>query len=468
MDLSQQLADRILAIRPAGLDEKDVDQVARLLLDYSGCAYSGMEQPAARALRQWAGTYRGTGECGLLASGPRVPASIAALVNGTAAHSYELDDTHDATLSHPSAVVISAALAVAAERSSSGAEVLAAIVAGYETIARIGSAANALNVIEFGFHPTALFGGFGAAAAAGLLRKVDADTLLCAWGHALSLASGSTQFSDEAKGTDTKRTHAGYAAQQGVLAVEFACSGVQAPRRPIDGKYGFLHLYGRDPRPERLTAQTGHFAIHDISMKPYACCRQFHSAIDGLRDATSNFSALKQIRGITIRGPRILKDQHMLMRPQSPMAAQYSLPYVVGATLAFGPGRFDAFAPENLANENILRWADGVKVEYDEELQACFPEHFGTEVEIEFADGRRETRRVLDSRGTPALPLSWEQIVEKAEGLTASIEPILDMEKLQEAVRSLFAAQGIEELDVLLSADAHTRHVVTAVRGSAA
>lgn len=468
MNLSQQLAERILAIRPAVLDARDVEEVSRLLLDYSGCAYSGTKQPAARALHRWAGAYAGSGACGLLAGGPRVPAPVAALVNGTAAHSYELDDTHDATLSHPGAVVISAALAVAAETGSSGAEVMAAIVAGYETVARIGAAANALNVIEYGFHPTALFGGFGAAAAAGLLRRVDADTLLCAWGHALSLASGSTQFSDEAKGTDTKRTHAGYAAQQGVLAIEFACAGVEAPRQPIDGKYGFLHLYGRDPRPERLTAQTAHFAIHDISMKPYACCRQFHSAIDGLRDATSDFSTLDGIRGITIRGPRILEDQHMLMRPESPMAAQYSLPFVVGATLAFGPGRFDAFAAENLADKNILRWADSVRVEYDEELQACFPEHFGTEVEVEFADGRRETRRVLDSRGTPALPLSWEQIAEKADGLTAGMEPALDMERLQEAVRGLVVAPGTEELDVVLSADAHARHVMVAASGSAA
>lgn len=468
MNLSRLLAEQILAIRPAVLAEGDIEEVARLLLDYSGCAYSGTEQPAACAFRQWARSYSGAGECGLLAGGPRVPAPIAALVNGTAAHSYELDDTHDATLSHPGAVVISAALAVAAETRSSGADIVAAIVAGYETITRIGTAANALNVIEFGFHPTALFGGFGAASAAGLLHKVDADTLLCAWGHALSMASGSTQFSDEAKGTDTKRTHAGYAAQQGVLAVEFACAGVEAPRRPIDGKYGFLHLYGRDPRPERLTQEADRFSIHQISMKPYACCRQFHSAIDGLREATSDFSGLDQIREITIRGPRILEDQHMLLRPESPMAAQYSLPYVVGATLAFGPGRFDAFALENLANENILRWADSVKVEYDAELQACFPEHFGTEVEVAFADGRSETRRVLDSRGTPSLPLSWEQIVEKAEGLTKDMEPALDMEKLQDAVRGLFAAPGIEELDLALSVDAHARHMLMAVDGNAA
>lgn len=453
MNLSERLAAQALAITPDRLEARDVDQLARLLLDYAGCAYSGTHQPAAAALKRWAAAYAGAGRCGLLAGGPRVPAPVAALVNATAAHSYELDDTHDATLSHPGAVVISAALAVASETGSSGGEVMAAITAGYEAMTRIGAAANALNVIEFGFHPTGLFGGFGAATAAARLRGLEADTLLCAWGHALSMASGSTQFSDEAKGTDTKRAHAGYAAHAGVLAVELACHGLEAPRRAIDGKYGFLRLYGRDARPEILEEDGDNFAIHAISLKPYACCRQFHSAIDALRETTDGFAKVDAIRHITIRGPRIFADQHMLLRPRSPMAAQYSLPFVLGATLAFGPERFDAFASENLANPAILRWADMIGVEYDEELQACFPAHFGSEVEVVFADGETRTQRLLDSRGTPALPLSRAQIAAKAEGLVAGMAPELDMERLQEVILGLHEAPDTRDLDALLSAD---------------
>lgn len=453
MNLSQRIAERVLAIEPDALEPGDLGQVDRLVLDYAGCAYSGVRQPAGAALKRWAWQYEGAGGSGILAGGPRVPAPVAALVNGTAAHCYELDDTHDATLSHPGAPVISAALATAAETGSSGAEVIAAIVAGYEAMCRIGAAANALNTIEFGWHPTSLFGGFGAATAAAKLRGLDADGLLCAWGHALSMASGSTQFSDEARGTDTKRTHAGYAAQQGVQAVEFAMHGVEAPRRPIDGKYGFLHLYGREARPQHIERPAARFAIHEISMKPYACCRQFHSAIDALRETTDDFARTDEIEGITVRGPRIFADQHMLMRPESSMAAQYSLPFVVGATLAFGPGRHDAFSPENLRDPGILRWADMVQVEYDAELQSTFPEKFGSEVELTFTDGETRTRRVLDSRGTPALPLSWEQIVEKAAGLTADMEPALDLAALQDAVRGLRDAPDTRALDTVLTAD---------------
>src|SRR5262245_8445937 len=160
-DLSARFADRILAMEGTALDAADREQIARLLFDVAACAYGGTRQETVAALIRWARPYRGAGKAGVVGAGFRVPAPVAALVNATAAHSYELDDTHDATLSHPASVVAPAALAVAAERNSSGAQFAAAVAAGYEAMARIGMAANAAPVIEAGFHPTALFGGFG-------------------------------------------------------------------------------------------------------------------------------------------------------------------------------------------------------------------------------------------------------------------------------------------------------------------
>jgi 2-methylcitrate dehydratase PrpD len=309
---------------------------------------------------------------------------------------------------------------------------------------RIGMAANASHVIEFGLHPTALFGGFGAAAAAARLKGFDSERLRCAWGHVLSMASGSMQFSDETKGTAVKRVHAGYAAQQGVLAAELAEAGIEAPQRALDGKYGFFKLYGREARPELLLERPARLAIHDISMKPYACCRQFHSMIDGLRSATDDFARLDTIRAIKVRGPRVLAEQHMLRRPSSPMAAQYSLPFVVGATLEMGPARYDAFATDNLANPAILRWADMVEVDFDGEMQAQYPAHFGSVVEVAFADGRVRAERVLDSRGTPARPFTWAQLHEKAAALTGQCRPPLDLALLQESIQGLAHANDVE------------------------
>jgi 2-methylcitrate dehydratase PrpD len=451
-NLSADFATQIIEFRQGTLTDGDIEQLSRLIFDYVVCAYSGSQQPASAAMRKWAAPYDGAGVSLVVGTRQRATAPVAALVNGTTAHSYELDDTHDATLSHPGSVVISAALAVASQQNSSGSEFLRAVVAGYEAMSRVGLAANAGEVIEFGFHPTAAFGGFGAAAAAAALKGLPLDNLLTAWGHVLSMAAGSMQFSDETEGTAIKRVHAGYAAQQGVLAAEMSEAGIGAPHRSIEGKYGFLKLYTRRPRPELLSREADKLAIHNISFKPYACCRQFHSVIDALAEVTDSFTST-DIVGLTVRGPRVLSDQHMLMRPTSPMAAQYSLPFVVGATLEFGPTNFDAFSDENLNHEKILHWADMLKVESSDEIQAHYPDHFGSEVEASFTGGKVRTKRVLDSRGTPGNPFSWKNLTDKAENLTAKCRPQLEIAKLQTIVGALNASKSIRDLEDVLAVD---------------
>ena len=104
-------------------------------------------------------------------------------------------------------------------------------------------------------------------------------------------------------------------------------------------------------------------------------------------------------------GPEILVSQHMLRRPQSVMAAQYSLPYALGASIVYGPGRYEGYEEERLADPRILALADRVDAVADDAMQAAFPVHFGSWVELAVADGTRRRTEVLDSRGTPARPL---------------------------------------------------------------
>jgi len=230
-NLSLSFAREILAIGHGRLSPADRDQVRYLLFDCLGVSRVGATLAWAKAMTEWAGRFRGSGKAPIVGTGLEVAPSVAALINGTAAHGYELDDTHDASMSHPGAVVIPAAMAVAAEIGTSADELTAAVASGYEAMTRVGMAAHAHRVIQDGYHPTALFGGFGAAAAAACLLNLDEHGLARAWGHVLSLAGGSMQFSDEREGTTVKRLHAGYAAQNGVLAAELAQRGISAPAR---------------------------------------------------------------------------------------------------------------------------------------------------------------------------------------------------------------------------------------------
>jgi len=296
-------------------------------------------------------------------------------------------------------------------------------------MARVGMAAHAHQVIQDGYHPTALFGGFGAAAAAACLLNLDEHGLARAWGHVLSLAGGSMQFSDEREGTAVKRLHAGYAAQNGVLAAELAQRGISAPARALDGRYGFLALYAKRPRLDALSVKADvPLQIHSISIKPYSCCRLFHSLIDGLREVSGGFKLpYEAITRIDVSGPDCMLDHHMMRRPTSVMAAQYSMPFIVGATLAYGPHRFDAYREDRLGDARILGIVDKVEGAADAEIEAQFPAHMGTAVAITLRDGSVRTARVMDSRGTPANPLSLDELTGKAQGLMHDVDRRADM-----------------------------------------
>ena len=452
-DRTRLLAEEMTDLAYEVLAPEDVEQVKRLLLDHAGVTRRGADMSWSSALAGWAATLGSGGGCTIVGSAVRAAPSIAALVNATAAHGMELDDTHDESLSHPGAPVIAAALAASEATGASGEAMIAAMVAGYEVMARVGMATGADEVIERGFHPTALFGGFGAATAAAKLYGLDAEGMAQTWGLVLSAAGGSMQFSQDASGTTVKRLHAGYGAQHGIMAAEHARLGIAGPARAFDGRYGLCTLFGTDPRPERLERAAGApFQIHRISLKPYPCCRLFHSTIDALREVTEEFTTPDEaIAEITVGGPDILVSQHMLCRPQSVMAAQYSLPYAMGASIVCGPGSYEGYEEERLADLRILALADRVDAVADSGMQAAFPAHFGSWVELATPDGTRRRADVLDSHGTPARPMAADALAEKIAGLLAALDDGPEVDLLTDAVWSLEGSDGLARLTALLA-----------------
>ncbi|MEM9682154.1 MAG: MmgE/PrpD family protein, partial [Pseudomonadota bacterium] len=372
----------------------------------------------------------------------------AALANGTSAHGYELDDTHEPSRSHPGAVVLSAALAVGMETGASGRDVMAAAAAGYEVMTRLGMAAGAVKVTEVGFHATALFGPFGAATAAARLMGLNAAQLAQAWGLALSMTGGSSQFAFEPKGTMVKRMHGGIPAQNGVIAAQLASLGVEAPVRSFEGEQGFLHLYGHSPEPELLLRKPGEpLQIHAMSFKPYSCCRKFHSLIDALEQTTDGFTAdPHSIDRITVYSPSGSIEKHQMTRPDSVMAAQYSMPYIVGATLTFGPRRFDAYGSDHHRDETLLAIVDRVEAVLDTDLDRHVPKAMPNRVRLRFKDGDERSATVIESLGSPEEPLSWDGVYTKAEALVQMTEPSIDLSGIADAVEALDGMPDVGDL----------------------
>ncbi len=451
-ELTHRLAQTCLGLGFDDLSDADIEQLEKLLLDHLGVASRGCRTPWAAALTRWAEPYRGSGGATVLGSDILASAAGAAFVNASAAHGLELDDTHDESVSHPGAPVIAAALALAQQHGLSGRALLPAIAAGYETIGRIGAATGADAVIVRGFHPTSLFSGFGVAAAAAHLLGLSAQQLCHAWGLCLSMAGGSMQFSQESSGTTVKRLHSGYGALHGVMAAELAALGIDGPLQAFDGSYGLCRNFGSAPDIRRLLKDGGEpLEIHRISFKPYPCCRLFHSTLDALRQVTDDFSlAPAEIAAIRVGGPAIMVSQHMIRRPASVMAAQYSLPYTLAAALLHGPAALSGFSPEAMADADLLALAERVQAQEDAQMEASFPAHFGSWVELTTGAGARRRAEVLDSLGTPANPMSAQALVEKFDQLHADLPPAASGRQLQAAIATLKNDTAIGPLLALL------------------
>lgn len=446
--LTAGLAEEIVALRATALTDRDYGQLRNLLLDHLGCCYRGACVPWGTKMRRWAAQQHAAGDAPLFADAMTTSPAVAAFVNATAAHGLELDDTHDESISHPGAPVIATALALAATRDCTTDEFFAAIVAGYEVVARVGAATNAAHVVEHGFHPTSLFAGFGVVAVAAVMRDFDAERLQRAWGLMLSMAGGSMQFSQETAGTTVKRLHGGLAALHGVMAADLAALGIDGPEQALDGRYGLLNIFGGDQRFERLTLRHADAPeIHRVSFKAYPCCRFFHSTLDALRELTAEFSVdAASILRYRVGGPEVLSTQHVVRRPESEMAAQYSLPFALGAATVYGPRSVDGYAADALADERVLAIADRVEVVADSDLQAQFPDHFGSWLEIELADGRVRRAEVLDSIGTPANPMDLDELIAKFDNLVAPVNADLKGADIALAVESLDCKESLRKL----------------------
>ena len=223
-------AERLAAFAVA-LRHDDVPSAVRTravvhVLDAVGCAYAASALDEGTEARTVAIAQGGTAAAAVIGTRVRLPAPGAALANGTLMHALDYDDTHPPSICHITTVVAPAALAVAAATGASGAELVTAYVAGCETVARIGAAADG----EFhrrGFHATGVCGVFGATVAAARLLRLDAAATTWALGIAGSFAPGLLEFLGD--GSSTKRLHAGGAARAGVEAALLAAAGATGP-----------------------------------------------------------------------------------------------------------------------------------------------------------------------------------------------------------------------------------------------
>jgi 2-methylcitrate dehydratase PrpD len=425
MSVTKILSDYSAAIDLATLPPEVVDRARFLLLDLVGNMVRARHDSESTQPMINAALALGYGQGGFAVFGDQAgyTASGAAMLNGVLAHSLDFDDTHAAGSLHPGAPVIPAALAAGEMTGASGADVLAAIVAGYEVTCRIALALPAGAHYARGFHPTATCGVFGAAAAAGRVFGLSGDEIASAMGIALSQSAGSLQFL--ANGAWTKRFQVGWAAMAGLTAATLAREGFKGAAEALEGKAGFLRAYAPDPTPERALQGLGtQFELMNTAVKPYPSCRYGHAGIDAMlalrEEHGLTAGEVERITYGTSRSGMILVGEPAAKRanPENVVDGQFSGPFVLASALATGAMGWDSY--KSLYDPTIRELLPKVVCQHDPEVEAEFPTNMAGKVTVH-ARGQDFTRMVVVPKGEPANFLTESELRFKFAGLVDSV-----------------------------------------------
>jgi 2-methylcitrate dehydratase PrpD len=421
----------------------DVRTVAsQCVLDWLGCALAALQEEAPRILLDELISRGGAQQSIAIGSALRLPAASAAEYNGTLGHMLDYDDVHLAITGHSTAVMMPALLAMAQQRGDvSGAQLMAALVAGCEMVCRVGKLI-APSHYGRGFHSTATAGSLGAAMACAHLAGLSEDKACIA----LSLAATQAGGLKALFGTMGKPWHAGLAARNGLMAAQLAARGFTGPQDVLEHGQGFANAFSDDFHPDAALAEpAGGWHIRDTLFKYHASCYGTNACMEALSALQSEHGFTAQdVESVGIVAHASCATFCNIPAPTNETEAKFSLRACAAMTLAGLDTSVPAvFSAESLAHPQVRRLVPVVQVSFREDIPSM-----ASEVRVTLKSGGEH--RMFHDSGIAAQDLAVQQ-----EKLQAKFHAIVSPVCGEDASRNvLLAVHGLAttSLDPLAAA----------------
>ncbi len=438
-EVTRALAARASALTYDALPDEVRALARQCVLDYYGVALAGADEPLAAILLDEFAEAGGVAQASVIGHKTRLPALSAALINGAIGHALDYDDVNLAMPGHPSVAILPGLLALAEARQSSGREVIAAFVAGYETACRIGLALRPGHY-NLGFHATGTVGSFGAAAACARLLGLDTEATARALGIAGTQAAGlKSQF-----GTMCKPFHAGKASQNGLLAARLAARGFSSRPDLVECEQGFALTHGPDFRPEAALADPpSRFHIFANLFKYHAACYLTHGPIECARSIRERHAAKpEEIARIALSLDRSCDRVCNIPSPTDGLESKFSLRQTVAMALSgVDTASLVAYSVENANDPALVRLREKVTVDFrDGWPQAA------AELEVATTDGR--VLKASHDAGIPGADIAaqGERLAAKFDALA---EPALGAARTRELRAVILGLDGLRDVSAL-------------------
>lgn len=393
--LTANLVARARAIRHDTLPEEVRALARQCVLDTLGCALAGTGDELTRILLADLAEEGGTRAATVIGHKTRLPAMAAAMMNGTSGHALDFDDVNMAMPGHPSVAVLPGLLALAETRGASGADVIAAFVAGYETACRVGRLIAPGHYDGLGFHATATVGCIGAAAACAHLLGLDEAQFATAIGIAATQAAGLKSMF----GTMCKPLHAGTAAANGLRAARLAARGFTSRTDALECEQGFARTHSPDFNEEAALAEpSSDFYIRRNLFKYHAACYLTHAPIEAAR-------GLREQHGLR---PEQIESAHLtlneacdrvcnILAPTTGLESKFSLCQTVAMALAgIETGALASFSDEAAGDPRLIAMRERISIDF-----VPRGPHTVAELQLTLTDGT-----VLHARHDSGVPAS--------------------------------------------------------------
>lgn len=437
------------------LPKNVIDQTKYFFLDYLGIAIRAAHIDSSKPIHAVIDEMPAIGQSTIIGKAQTTASCWAALANGTAAHSLELDDTFLEGSIHNECFIYASALAEAEALASNGQQFIVATVLGFDIACRLAKALQPAIANARGFHPTGICGSLGATITSGKLLTLSQEQFVLAIGIAASQASGLLEY--VTNGAWTKRLHAGWAAHAGIIAAHLAKNHFQGPRTAIEGKFGFLHAYSGNPKLEDLVAGLGtDYKILKTAIKFYPCVYYIQAAIDAmLLIVKEQHLTPEQIKSITVHTLTagfnlVCQPVSKKRQPISILDAQFSMHFNIAIALLQNRVTLAEYHNEYFFSAKVRAIMEKVHCEIDPALDALYPVAWPARVHIITNDNASHSAEVQFAKGAPQNPLSWDELIIKHKNLVNGYLNDDDDNQLIAFVRNLENQSNFNKLSQIL------------------
>ena len=419
--LTKYVAEFVVDTKFEDLTPEVVDLGKKHILDGFGLALSGaVAKSGELARRHLDDLGLAEGAATVIGAGRKVAPRFAAFVNGVGIHADDYDDTQLAVakdrvyglLTHPTAPALPAAFAIAELTKASGKAFMLAYHLGVEVECKIAEAINPRHY-QTGFHATATCGTYAAASAAAKLMGLDVETTL----RALSIAGSQSAGLRENFGTMTKPFHAGRSSESGVAAAQFASYGWTATPKILEAPRGFFSAAGGGYDHGAIYGKLGApwtFADPGISIKPHPSGSLTHPGMtEMLRLIKENSIKAQDVVRVRVGTNSNMPNALIHHRPKDELQAKFSMEFCMAILLLEGRAGLNEFTDATVEREDVKAMIEKVDFVVDDVAEAAGYHLMTTIIDIELRDGRKISGRADFGKGSPAFPMSYDEVAGK-------------------------------------------------------